>query len=285
MFRTAKGTELPIMNLKGKDYLEVKWRLVWFREEHPDWSISTTLVTTDAKHTITRAEVKDATGRVIATGHKREDETHFVDHIEKSETGAIGRALSLCGYGTQFTDELEEGARIVDAPVDRKPPATKASALNTKVAAMKPKPSGLDRKALNEEILALHSAFVEFFGADFLSKYMTDSFGTAEPSKLTDEQLKQLCDWMKNNPKSDGQVPTDLGSTVIDVKVFHNKKPLQGRTFGEVGKGVLADAAKSTHEWFLKEKRPINAAWQSFFSKAEEYCFAPDPASVGDEII
>ena len=24
-----------LINLKGKHYLEVKWRLVWFRMEHP----------------------------------------------------------------------------------------------------------------------------------------------------------------------------------------------------------------------------------------------------------
>ena len=41
---TAKGTSLPILKLRGKDYLEVKWRLVWFREEHPDWSIETKIV-------------------------------------------------------------------------------------------------------------------------------------------------------------------------------------------------------------------------------------------------
>ncbi len=40
-YRTHKGTELPILNLRGRDYLEVKYRLVWFREEHPDWSIET----------------------------------------------------------------------------------------------------------------------------------------------------------------------------------------------------------------------------------------------------
>ncbi len=30
-FKTAKGTDLPLLNLNGKQYLEVKFRLVWFR--------------------------------------------------------------------------------------------------------------------------------------------------------------------------------------------------------------------------------------------------------------
>ena len=29
-----------MMKLKGKDYLQVAWRLVWFREDHPDWPLN-----------------------------------------------------------------------------------------------------------------------------------------------------------------------------------------------------------------------------------------------------
>lgn len=118
-FKTPKGTELPIMSLKGKDYLEVKYRLVWFREEHPDWSIMTELVKLDENYAIAKAQVYGPTGQIIATAHKREDKQHFQDFIEKCETGAIGRALALCGYGTQFAPEIEEGDRIVDAPAQR----------------------------------------------------------------------------------------------------------------------------------------------------------------------
>jgi len=43
-FRTARALSLPLLNLRGREYLEVKYRLVWFREDHPDWSIETELV-------------------------------------------------------------------------------------------------------------------------------------------------------------------------------------------------------------------------------------------------
>jgi hypothetical protein len=56
---------------------------------------------------------------VIATGTKAESRNGFTDYLEKAETGAIGRALALCGYGTQFAPELEEAERIVDSPVAR----------------------------------------------------------------------------------------------------------------------------------------------------------------------
>lgn len=118
LFSTPKGTELPLLNLRGKEYLEVKYRLVWFREEHPNWSIETEFVQVTDRSACARAVVRDETGRIIATSHKAETASNFPDFMEKAETGAIGRALALIGFGTQFcADELDEGERIVDAPV------------------------------------------------------------------------------------------------------------------------------------------------------------------------
>lgn len=118
-FKTAKGTELPLLDMRGKDYLEVKYRLVWFREERPTWGIETELLAHDTKGCLARAIIRDDQGRIVATSHKTETAQGFPDFIEKSETGAIGRALALIGYGTQFADELDEGERIVDSPVQR----------------------------------------------------------------------------------------------------------------------------------------------------------------------
>ncbi len=118
-FKTPKGTEIPLLNLHGKDYLQVCHRLVWFREEKPDWSIETFPVELKEESTMFKAEIKDPSGRTIATAHKYEDKKGFADHKEKAETGAVGRALAMVGYGTQFAPEFDEGARIVDAPIGR----------------------------------------------------------------------------------------------------------------------------------------------------------------------
>lgn len=102
----------------GKDYLPVASRLVWFREEHPDWAIVTEPVTIELEkgHAIFKATVYNADGKPIGSGTKMETARGFADFVEKAETGAIGRALAVCGYGTQFAPELEEGDRIVDSP-------------------------------------------------------------------------------------------------------------------------------------------------------------------------
>lgn len=115
-----------LISLKGKSYLEVKYRLVWFRDENPDWGISTDIIKLDmeAKYAIVKATITDPTGRVHAQGTKMEDIKGFGDFLEKAETGAIGRALGILGYGTQFAPEFDEivpgidNPRIVDSPIE-----------------------------------------------------------------------------------------------------------------------------------------------------------------------
>lgn len=110
-----------LMKIKGNDYLQVQWRLVWFRDEHKDWSIETEIVNSAPGAVQMKATIKNEKGAIIAQAHKAESKTGFPDYLEKAETGAVGRALAMCGFGTQFTgDELDEGVRIVDAPVVRK---------------------------------------------------------------------------------------------------------------------------------------------------------------------
>lgn len=119
-FKTPKGTILRIDNLKGKDYLPANQRILWFREEHPDWCIETTPVKLDKDLSIFKCEITNAEGKLICTAHKSETPTGFRNHVEKAETGSISRALALCGYGTQFTgDEFEEGESLADTPISR----------------------------------------------------------------------------------------------------------------------------------------------------------------------
>ena len=135
---TAFDASKYLTDLGGRDYLEVKWRLLWLRTEHPDAVIETELV----KHTpglaLFRARVT-VPGAGIATGWGSETAGDFEDYIEKAETKALGRALAALGYGTQFCEDFDfsaerpdrsqrrranpakppanDGHRVVDAPV------------------------------------------------------------------------------------------------------------------------------------------------------------------------
>lgn len=111
-----------IILLKNKEYLETKWRLVWFRDEHPQGQVLTEIVSVEPI-LIMKAYIQDSEGRVLATGHgtaqAKQGAIWAGREIEKAETAAIGRALGNAGYGTQFTDE-DEGDNLADSPVERK---------------------------------------------------------------------------------------------------------------------------------------------------------------------
>ena len=160
--------EKHLIELQGKAYLEVKFRLVWFRSECPNGTIDTEEVIVDLDREVEaevptgnwipnpnrpgkkmpekmtrhdkgyarfRAVVTDGKGG-RATATKSENAASFPDYIEKAETGAVGRALAMLGYVTQFTgDELNEEHRIVDAPVERANGFQYASSGNGRAAA------------------------------------------------------------------------------------------------------------------------------------------------------
>ncbi len=119
--------------------------MVWFRQECPNGTIDTEEILVDLDREVEaevptgnwilnpnrpgkkipekmtrhdkgyarfRAVVTDGKGG-HATASKSENAASFPDYIEKAETGAVGCALAMLGYGTQFTgDELNLELRI-----------------------------------------------------------------------------------------------------------------------------------------------------------------------------
>jgi hypothetical protein len=109
---------------KENDYLEVKWRLMWFRDVNPKGEINTEMIEVNDTRAVFQARIY-VDGHCIGCGHGSETPGDFNDYIEKAETKAIGRALAVAGYGTQFCTELdmetEDGSeKVVDTPVQKK---------------------------------------------------------------------------------------------------------------------------------------------------------------------
>jgi hypothetical protein len=102
------------------DYLPVAARIAWFRKDHPYWSIITKVEKWGDKAVVMKAIIKDMQGSVIATARKKGTEEGFPDYIEKAETGAVGRALAMCGYGTLQAPEFDEQERFADSPMEKK---------------------------------------------------------------------------------------------------------------------------------------------------------------------
>ncbi len=109
------------LKLQGKDYLQVAHRVAIFRTEHPDWCIRTGFTTVEFEGQpvlLAQASVRNDRGHIIATGSKmvvRGKGAAGKFPVETAETGAIGRALAACGYGT-LSGDLDEGEQIADAP-------------------------------------------------------------------------------------------------------------------------------------------------------------------------
>jgi hypothetical protein len=123
MLKLPKTKKVSLPNGYQKteaDYLPVAARIAWFRKDHAYWSIVTDVEQLADKAVVMKATIKDNWGNVIATARKKETEAGFPDYIEKAETGAIGRALAMCGYGTLQAPEFDEQDRLADAPVERR---------------------------------------------------------------------------------------------------------------------------------------------------------------------
>jgi uncharacterized protein YbdZ (MbtH family) len=127
----------------GRDYLEVKWRLLWLRSQHPDARIVTEIVQHNEENgfALFRAEA-EIPGGGKATGWGSETVRDFHDYIEAAETKAIGRALAALGYGTQFCTDFDFSAnarpgkpQVVDAPVNLAEPRNIVNRASTFVRA------------------------------------------------------------------------------------------------------------------------------------------------------
>ncbi len=112
----------------GKNYLPAAFRLVWFRDAEPDWGVQTFLLEggQEAGFATVQAHVTNSDGRILATGMKTETRQDFpAGWVEKAETGAIARALAVAGFGTQFSQELDdvpgETRRPADSPQHMRP--------------------------------------------------------------------------------------------------------------------------------------------------------------------
>lgn len=110
---------VPIMVLHEKRYLQVAQRLVWFNLEKQDWIIETEIekewVHLEKFLTVRfKCVIKDPSGKIMRVARKTKVVDSETDY-ESCETGAVGRALSLLGYGTAYDKDMDEGD-VVDAP-------------------------------------------------------------------------------------------------------------------------------------------------------------------------
>lgn len=106
--------EIETISLKGKDYCEVKERVIAFRKVYPNGTINT-LISHTENYIECEAQIIDGEGKTIARGHAREIANKSFA-LENCETSAIGRALGFCGFGIKTSIATKEDIDNIDSP-------------------------------------------------------------------------------------------------------------------------------------------------------------------------
>lgn len=93
----------------GSEYLDARWRLVWFLESHSEYTITSNLVHLSVrlavvKVTITLPGGRTAEGLGMAAAHD------VYRHVETAQTHALARALAMLGFGTESALDFETAA-------------------------------------------------------------------------------------------------------------------------------------------------------------------------------
>jgi len=166
-----------LTKVNGREYLEVKWRLLWLRTEHPDAVITTELMQHEEGMAVFRAKITLAGGGE-ASGWGSETIDDFAEYIEKAETKALGRACAALGYGTQFCGDFDfhEGT-VVGAPV---------------------KGRGSPLSATEAQLRAIYRIAAEVHGLseEQVNRQAKKTYGRL-PAELTRGEASQLIDRLK----------------------------------------------------------------------------------------
>lgn len=180
---TKAGTEIPLTQVGGNAYMEVVWRVAWFREEFPAGQIETEAIEITGESAIFRATVRaiDPDGAIvgIATGHGSETYSDFRDYIEKGESKAIGRALNHLGYGVEFAN-LQSGDISPREQTQQQPRGNRGGTISVrqrKYIRELCESAGLDLNEVNVQVKQKHQA---------------------EVKDLTSRQASQVIEWLQD---------------------------------------------------------------------------------------
>lgn len=113
---------IPTTDIKGKQYTEVKDRVMFFRtdKQFQGWRLITEPTQLDEKVAIFKAYVHDNNNNLVSTGYAMEKAGNgFINkdsHVENAETSAVGRALGFLGIGIvggiASVDEIKEVPKL-----------------------------------------------------------------------------------------------------------------------------------------------------------------------------
>jgi hypothetical protein len=123
---------MKTINIHGKQYVEVKERIKYFREHFKDWSLTSEVIDLTEDRCVIKATISNDKDRVIASGIAYETKgssyINKTSFIENCETSAWGRALANIGIGLDVA--IASADEILNAKAQDKPKKPKIEKLS-----------------------------------------------------------------------------------------------------------------------------------------------------------
>lgn len=173
------------VDIKGKQYVLVQDRVIYFNEHYPKGCITTELISApDSKHIIVKARVSPDEGPRLFTGYSQavigEGMVNKTAALENAETSAVGRALAFMGIGV--IESIASADEMTKAGVGHSPAAKSPSTRQTGGNPEKPEPPSQiakKREIMHNRIveLAEEMALVPLLGEDEIAKYVHENTG------------------------------------------------------------------------------------------------------------
>ena len=213
-------------------YLDVKYRMLWFRLCYPKGKIDTEVLKATDQYAIVSCKIymdkSDPVDQFIsksvaqryATGERYGDR-----FLETAETASIGRALAAAGFGTQFCSCTDIPTDIADAPVDKslQMPAVNDSVVKYQDSHEEDKCSRNSNAVATDKAVAAQSAQQSGFAqnptmdtAGSNAPYTAKASGAAvsEDTMTVDDAKKVIVDFGRYKGSTLGQIaminPKDL---------------------------------------------------------------------------
>lgn len=184
----AVNAQIKPTPIKGKKYATVADRIIAFRKICPVGSIETAIVDLSGNAVVIKATVKDEDGKVLGTGFAREKEgssyINKTSYIENAETSAVGRALGMCGIGTNL-DSFASAEEIANAQLQQEQPQQ-----NPRQARQQSSQTG--NRASDGNVRRTKKLTAQ--GVEILIKMLADE-GRSLDSVLKQYKIKQISDF------------------------------------------------------------------------------------------
>lgn len=123
--------KLETINIKGKEYVTVNTRLIYFREQkkYENYKIIEEIPHINDKEVVVKVSIADPDGKIVASAHAQEyrDSSYInkTSFLENGFTSALGRALGYLGIGISDSicsaDELVNAINNQDQQKDSRP--------------------------------------------------------------------------------------------------------------------------------------------------------------------